>query len=84
MFSGICNTIHEFLRRDFDKLLLTSVFLLLVGLVVHMSHDNQDASIINWAREQAGTVLGALLGLITGVALRNRDAAVNKSTKEGE
>lgn len=61
----------EFLAGHFDKLLLTGIFIALVLLVLHMSHDAADVSAVNWARESAGTVLGALLGLITGALLRN-------------
>lgn len=61
----------DFIKDNFDKLLLVSVFLVLVGMVVHFSHDGRDAAVIAWGREQAGTVLGALLGLITGAVLRN-------------
>ena len=46
-----------------------AIFFVCVGLVIHFVHDARDAELILWGREIAGTVLGALLGLITGHAL---------------
>lgn len=59
----------KFLRENFDKLLLTALFMFAVGVVIHITHDAKDLDLVLWAREMAGTVLGALLGLITGHAL---------------
>lgn len=73
----------DFICDHFDKLLLTSIFLILVMLVLHMSHDQADAAAVNWAREAAGTVLGGLLGLITGGLLsRNSRSQASEDTKE--
>jgi hypothetical protein len=63
----------QFFRGNFDKLLLFFLLLIVLVLVLHMAHDKADASNIAWGREQAGTILGALLGLITGAALRRND-----------
>ena len=65
----------KFIRENFDKFLLIALFLGLVVLVVHLVHDVRDENIILWGREMAGTVLGALLGLITGHALASRTIA---------
>lgn len=62
-------TLGQWLRASFDKFLLAALFAAGVVLVLHMSHDKADTDVIGWAREQSGTVLGALLGLITGRAL---------------
>ena len=59
----------KFLRENFDKLLLAALFVYGVQVVVHMTHDMRDVDQILWARELAGTIVGALLGLITGHAL---------------
>ena len=67
-------------RDNFDKLLLTLVFLFMVTVVVHMSHDAKDADQILWARELAGTFAGGLLGLITGHALASKTTATTGST----
>ena len=73
----------DFICDHFDKLLLTGIFLILVMLVVHMSHDQADAGAVNWAREAAGTVLGGLLGLITGGLLsRNNRPQAGGDIKE--
>lgn len=62
-------------RDNFDKLLLTMVFVFLVLVVLHMDHDSKDQDQILWARELAGTFAGGLLGLITGHALASRTTA---------
>lgn len=59
----------KFIQENFDKLLLVFVFLSCVVLVVHLVHDSRDQELVLWGREIADTVLGALLGLITGHAL---------------
>ena len=67
----------SFIHDYFDKLLLAALFLLLVGVVIHSAHHAVDATFTSWAREQSGTLLGALLGLITGKALAK--AAADKA-----
>lgn len=57
------------LRENFDKLLLSVLFVGLVCLVLFLSVQKIGNGELSWAREQSGTVLGALLGLITGRAL---------------
>jgi hypothetical protein len=37
--------------------------------VLHMTHEKVDIDNIHWAREITGEVLGALLGLVTGVRI---------------
>jgi hypothetical protein len=59
----------KFVQENFDKLLLVFVFLACIVLVVHLVHDARDQELVLWGREIADTVLGALLGLITGHAL---------------
>lgn len=63
----------QILRANFDKLLLFVLLLIMLAVVLHLTHGQSDASNIAWGREQSGTVLGALLGLITGAALRKPD-----------
>lgn len=63
-------------REAFDKILLFVTFLITIWVVLHMAHDDKDVDQILWARELAGTVLGALLGLITGHALASSRASV--------
>lgn len=63
----------EFFSDHFDKLLLTALFLVLMGIILHVSHDGRDAMDVGWAREQANLITGALLGLITGQALGRKD-----------
>lgn len=67
-------TFKDFCYEVFDKLLLFVTFIITLGIVLHMAHDSKDVDQILWARELAGTVLGALLGLITGHALASSRA----------
>ena len=74
----------DFLAEHFDKLLLTGLFLVLVGIVVHMTHDGRDVAALNWAREQASIIIGSLLGLITEAVLRNGTKGPNDPRQEKE
>lgn len=65
----------EFIKENFDKLLLTFLFLIIFSATVHMAYHNMDASDVAWARESAGTILGGLLGLITGYRMATAAAA---------
>lgn len=65
----------QWLRENFDKLLLALLFLALIGVLVHMSHDQRDAQEIGWIRETAGGVLASLLTVITGHALASKATA---------
>lgn len=57
------------LRGQFDKLLLVGLFLVLMVFLLHAIHDKLDGDHIHWIRETANTVMGTLLGLITGVRI---------------
>lgn len=79
----------KWLRDNFDKLLLTLIFVFMVAVVAHMSHDGKDLDQILWARELAGTFAGGLLGLITGHALASKTTAYTpgatiSTTSEGK
>jgi hypothetical protein len=71
----------KFIRDSFDKILLFVLTIALVLLVLHMSHDKLDEEQVSWAREITGTVLGGLLGLITGRAMA---AASKKEDSDGQ
>lgn len=59
----IFDTIEDFLRSYFDKLLLTAIFVFLMGIVVN--YDTSPTGTL--AGQMAGTVLGAIVMLITGL-----------------
>lgn len=59
----IFDTIEDFLRSYFDKLLLTAIFMFLMGIVVN--YDTSPTGTL--AGQMAGTVLGAIVMLITGL-----------------
>ena len=66
----------EFVQKHFDKLLLVVLFLFmllftLVALTIALLlKGNVDPSNVAWCRETAGTILGALISLISGMSLR--------------
>ena len=58
----------EFLRSQFDKLLLTALLLVFCGVAVH-GYCAGGLSLAAFGSDQAKEFGGALLGLITGHAL---------------
>jgi membrane associated rhomboid family serine protease len=65
----ILTALEDFIRAHFDKLALIAIFLFLVWVVIRF-----DASTTGtWAQQQAGTVIGALIMLITGMGARKGD-----------
>lgn len=72
----------SFIQANVDKIILLFILHVLLGGVVHMAHDNLDQSLLAWAREQAGIVLGALLTLVTGAVLRNAKNPTQPSNPE--
>jgi membrane associated rhomboid family serine protease len=69
----------DLVRKHFDKLLLVCLFLfmLLFTLIAVtagvLMQGKVDQSNVAWCRETAGTILGALIGLISGMSLRGGD-----------
>ena len=66
----------ELVQKHFDKLLLVCLFLFMllftliavtIGVVLQ---GKTDPSNVAWCRETAGTILGALVTLISGMSLR--------------
>ncbi len=58
-----------------DKLILLTLYFTFVGLVVFFTLHTQDMDNVHWAREQAGLVVGAIVGLVTGYKLGQRSVA---------
>ena len=65
--------------EEIDKIVLVCLYAGNCFLVLHISHDGKDEELILWAREASGTILGALLGLITGHALATRATAITRT-----
>ena len=76
----IFDTIEDFLRSYFDKLLLTAIFIFLVSVIIN--YDNSPTG--TWAQQAAGTILGALVMLITGVRKANGTDAPKPEDKPKE
>ena len=71
----------EWFRQNSDKLILLVVWLVCLSFVWRlMQANNVPAETVSWAREAAGTVLGAILGLITGAALGSRGSIDSHTT----
>lgn len=54
-------------RQNFGLILLFLLVLVMLGFLLHLTHDKADAGTLSWGREQTSLVLGAFLGLVTGV-----------------
>lgn len=62
---------NDFIKAQFDKLLLTFLVLVCLGTVLHLIHHTADASVVNWGLSLVSGVIGALLTLITGNVLKS-------------
>jgi hypothetical protein len=64
---------REFLKTQFDKLLLASLMLVFLVVILHLVHDTPEPTkAIDWAINAFSALSGALLGLITGTRLAQR------------
>ncbi len=69
----------DWLDHNTDKFILVALFVALLLLVLHLIHSpGTSPENLSWAREAAGTVLGAIIGMITGQSLAARRAAQEK------
>lgn len=64
-----CQSWGCWFKDNSDKFLLATIALSCYMGVLHMTHEKVDIDNIHWAREITGEVLGALLGLVTGVRI---------------
>ncbi len=56
----------QFIRGNVGLFILSTMVLVMLGFMLHVSHDHADTNMLSWSREQGSLVLGALLGMITG------------------
>jgi len=73
------DTWGKWFRDQFDKLMLLLMFVGQVVLVVWMILHTMEVGYINWAQNICSTVLGTLLGLITGKMMSRTDQSVSQS-----
>lgn len=59
----------QFFKEHFDKFLLTGLFLVMVSVVLTLVWVKAPNDTISWAIQLTSGFQGALLGLITGVAI---------------
>ena len=65
----------EFVKDHFDKLMLAGMIVYLIHVVLALVYFQAPAETVAWARELTSGFTGALIGLITGVAVGKRLAA---------
>ncbi len=71
--------------RHFDKLVLLFMLMVWIGLVLVSVHAKLDPGVLSWAREQTTAVQGALLGLLTGIAIgRRMSVSKDPQGKDGD
>jgi hypothetical protein len=70
---------HDFIRDHFDKLLITFLILIAEGLVIFFVMKHVDMEVITWGMELVSGFVGALLGLVTGVAIGKSMVATTKN-----
>lgn len=63
----------DFLKTHFDKLLLTGLLLTLFFATIHVLHHGPDETAVNWLENTVGQVLAALLTLMVGQRLTQRN-----------
>lgn len=61
---------HNWFEIHFDKIALIGLLLLQLGLMAFFATRPDHKEMAQWIREQSNTVLGCLLGLITGGLMR--------------
>lgn len=64
----------DLFKANFDKLLLSFLFLVIIAVVVYSTRVG-DKELVLWARELGGTIIGSLVTLITGHILSARASA---------
>lgn len=74
IFTAFLFWMMDVIREQFDKVLLVWLLIFLVSLVFAGAADAESQ---HWLRELASGVLGALLGLITGVKIGQGMVRVN-------
>jgi len=74
----------DFLKTNFDKILLVGLFLVMVGISEQAIHSpGTDMSSINWLENVDGQILAALLALMAGRAFTPKsNGGVNGKTND--
>lgn len=64
--------IVDFLKSEFDKIMLCVLFFLTMGFLLHAIHHTTDGATITWLEDIVGQILAALLTLLVGARMQNR------------
>ena len=69
--------------RNFDKLLLAFIFVLVMVVALWVTQQkNMDEGSLDWARSTANLVLGGLLSLVTDRLIRGKNTQTTESIQE--
>jgi hypothetical protein len=63
----------DFLKTQFDKLLLMAFIIALVCMLLHMISVRPESTAVAWLEKSIDMVTGALLALVTGAVLKSKD-----------
>jgi hypothetical protein len=76
----------ETIKANFDKLLLSALFLIGIGLFIFLVYhvDTVDASVLQWLEQIIGQILAALLTLSVGRALARTNDTTPPPSASGQ
>jgi hypothetical protein len=69
--------IPEWVKANFDKLLMSTLFLVMIGVFIHCVHHGVDAGSVSWLQTTAGQVLAALFTLVVSKGQAQRSTDIN-------
>ena len=71
----------DFLKTKFDNISLLVLLFVMMGVLLHMSHDKVDADLVAWLEQALTTALGAYIGLTQAHRLPwpNKNGGTNAS-----
>ncbi len=71
----------DFVKAQFDKLLLACLFVTCLLLTLHGFHHESDSGFVSWLENIDGQVLAALLTLMVGSRMTQRSNDVSKNNQ---
>lgn len=66
------SSVPDWAKQNFDKLLMSGLFLFMIGVLIHVVHHGSDAGTISWLENTVGQILAALLTLVVSKQLAQR------------
>ncbi len=73
----------DFFKSKFDNLSLLLLLFVMMGVLLHMSHDKADTDLVAWLEQALTTALGAYIGLTQAhrVPWLNKNGGINGTSK---